>query len=177
MFSRWSHCSQTPAPPRADTADRLLQLLSVPGVAGYEAAVREAIEMLLPAGARVRADSLGNILIRTGNGNPHTLIVAPLDEPGFVVSAITSDGYLRVHQHTPTSLRLSSQFFIGQPVQIHAANGTVDRRRDGDASVHLSAFRDREDETRIKTIDESGSMSARSRVRTWRRPGFVCSTA
>ena len=37
----------------ADTADRLLQLISIPGVAGYEANVREAIEMLLPPGARV----------------------------------------------------------------------------------------------------------------------------
>ena len=43
---------------RADTADRLLQLLSVPGVAGYETAVREAIEMLLPAGARVGRTTL-----------------------------------------------------------------------------------------------------------------------
>src|SRR4029453_237274 len=110
--------------------------------------------MLLPAGARVRADNLGNILIRTGNGNPHTLIVAPLDEPGFVVSAITSDGYLRVHQHTPAPLRLSSQFFIGQPVQIHVANGTVVAGVTATRSVHLSAFRHREDETRLKTIDD-----------------------
>lgn len=139
---------------RADTADRLLHLLSVPGVAGYESAVREAIEMLLPAGARVRADSLGNILIRTGNGTPHTLIVAPLDEPGFVVSAITSDGYLRVHQHTPTSLRLSSQFFIGQAVEIHAANGAAVAGVTATPSVHLSAFRDREEEARIRTIDD-----------------------
>jgi hypothetical protein len=53
----------------ADTADRLLQLVAVPGVAGYESAVREAIEMLLPAGARVRADSFGNILIRAGGAH------------------------------------------------------------------------------------------------------------
>src|SRR5262245_17433538 len=139
---------------QADTADRLLRLVSVPGVAGYESAVREAIEMLLPAGARVRADSLGNILIRTGNGSPHTLIVAPLDEPGVVVSAITDDGYLRVHQHTPTSLRLSSQFFIGQPVQIQPATGTAIPGVAATPSVHLSAFRDAQAEARVKTIDD-----------------------
>ena len=59
-------------------------LVSQPGVSGYESPVREAIEMLLPSGARVRADNIGNIVLRTGNGSPHTMIVAPLDESGLV---------------------------------------------------------------------------------------------
>ena len=68
----------------ADTAARLRHLVAQPGVSGYESPVREAIEMLLPSGARVRADNLGNIVLRTGNGSPHTMIVAPLDESGLV---------------------------------------------------------------------------------------------
>ena len=79
----------SPLPAHADTGSRLLRLLSIPGVSGYEHAVREAIELSLPPGARVRADSLGNIVLRVSPGTPHTLVVAPLDEGGLVVSAIT----------------------------------------------------------------------------------------
>jgi putative aminopeptidase len=140
---------------RADTAARLLELLSISGVSGYEAPVREGIEMLLPIGARVRADNLGNIVIRTGNGLPHTLIVAPLDESGLVVSAITDDGYLRVHRHTTTpSARLATQYVIGQPIQVRTASGAVVAGVTATPSAHLRGMRDPDDEARIKTIDD-----------------------
>jgi hypothetical protein len=61
-----------------DTAGRLAGLIPVPGVAGFEATVRETIETLPPAGARVQADNLGNITLRPDNGTPDTVIVAPL---------------------------------------------------------------------------------------------------
>ena len=144
-----------PTDASADTADRLLQLIAVPGVAGYEAQVREAIEMLLPPSARVRADNLGNIVIRTGNGAPHTLIVAPLDESGFVISAITDEGYLRVHRHTTApGPRLATQYFVGQPIAIRRATGTFVPGVAATPSAHLRAFRDPDDEARIKTIDD-----------------------
>ena len=113
-----------PAAAQADTAARLRHLIAQPGVSGYETAVREAVETMLPAGARVRADTIGNIVLRTGNGPPHTMIVAPLDESGFVISAITDDGYLRVHRHTTApAAQLGTQFFVGQPVHVVTANG------------------------------------------------------
>src|SRR5688500_7601762 len=111
--------------------------------------------MLLPTSARVRADNLGNIVLRTGNGAPHTLIVAPLDESGFVVSAITDYGYLRVHRHTtaPTA-RLATQYFIGQPIHVRTARGTLVPGVIATPSTHLRAMRDPQDEGRIKTIDD-----------------------
>jgi putative aminopeptidase FrvX len=144
-----------PAQASADTVDRLLQLVSIPGVAGYEAQVREAIEMLLPPSARVRADNLGNIVIRTGNGAPHTLIVAPLDESGLVISAITDVGYLRVHRHTAApGFRLAAQYLVGQPIQIRTATGAMVPGVTATPSAHLRAFRDPVDEARIKTVDD-----------------------
>jgi len=144
-----------PAPTFADTAARLLQLVSIPGLAGYETHVREAIEMLLPTNARVRADNLGNIVMRTGSGSPHTLIVAPLDESGLVVSAITDDGYLRVHRHTTApAARLGTQFWIGQPILIRTATGTLVPGVTATPSAHLRAMRDAQVEQRIKTIDD-----------------------
>jgi putative aminopeptidase FrvX len=143
------------SPAYADTAQRLQQLIEVPGVSGYESAVREAVEMLLPTGARVRADNLGNIILRTGNGTPHTLIVAPLDEPGFVVSAITDDGYLRVHRPgAGPGVRLWTQFFVGQPVYVLTPTGRRVAGVTATPSSHLRAFHDAAAESRIKSIDD-----------------------
>ena len=144
-----------PLPAHADTGSRLLRLLSIPGVSGYEHAVREAIELSLPPGARVRADSMGNIVLRVSPGTPHTLVVAPLDEGGLVVSAITADGYLRAHRHTSApGPRISTQYLIGQPVEIRTATGQIVPGVTATPSTHLRGFRDTPDETRIKGLDE-----------------------
>ena len=143
------------SPATAQTADRLHRLISVPGVSGYEQQVREAIEVLLPSGARVRADNLGNIVLRTGNGAPHTLIVAPLDEPGFVVSAITDDGYLRVHRPGPgMTIRLGAQLFIGQPIDVRTASGRSVPGVTATPSSHLRGLTDPANDARIKSIDD-----------------------
>jgi putative aminopeptidase len=145
----------SPAPAAAETSRRLLHLINVPGVAGYEAQVREAIEMLLPTSARVRADNLGNIVLRTGNGSPHTLIVAPLDENGFVVSAVTDEGYLRVHRHTAgPAARIATQMFVGQPVFVRTASGRLVPGVTATPSSHLRGLRDPVDDARIKTVDD-----------------------
>jgi putative aminopeptidase FrvX len=43
-----------------------------------------------------KTDEIGNVWVTAGSGSPQRLIVAPVDEPGYVVSEITEDGYLRV---------------------------------------------------------------------------------
>ncbi|MEZ5285646.1 MAG: hypothetical protein R2712_12740 [Vicinamibacterales bacterium] len=144
------------SPAAADPAARLLQLASIPGTAGHEAAVREAIEMALPASARVRADNLGTMtILRRGSAGPHLLIVAPLDEPGLLVSAITNDGYLRVHRHTPAPAHpLGAQFLVGQPVLVRTASGRVVPGVTATPSTHLNGFRPQEERTRIQTLDD-----------------------
>ena len=142
-------------PAAADTRQNLSQLIDIPAVSGYEAKVREAIEMLLPTSARVRADNLGNIVLRTGKGSPHTLIVAPLDEAGFVVSAITDDGYLRVHRPgAGPAVRLAAQFYVGQPIHVLTATGTRVPGVTATPSSHLRGLHDAASESRIKTIDD-----------------------
>ena len=145
-----------PMPALADPAGRLLQLASIPGTAGHEAAVREAIEMALPASARVRADNLGSMTIaRRGNAGPHLLIVAPLDEPGLLVSDVQDDGYLRVHRHTPgPAFALAAQFLVGQPVLIRASDGRFVPGVTATPSTHLSGFRSADDRARVQTLDD-----------------------
>ena len=68
-----------------------------PAVSGYEqqltGEIRNSIKGFSP-----QTDNLGNVYVTLGSGAPHRLIVAPIDQPGDVVSAITSDGYLRVQR-------------------------------------------------------------------------------
>ena len=68
-----------------------------PAVSGHEqqlaGEIRSAIKGFSP-----KTDNLGNVYITLGSGAPHRLVVTPIDQPGYVVSEITSDGYLRVQR-------------------------------------------------------------------------------
>ncbi|MGE0040684.1 MAG: M20/M25/M40 family metallo-hydrolase [Vicinamibacterales bacterium] len=142
-------------PAAADTSDRLLQLMGASGVSGYETDVRDLVEMQLPLWARVRADNLGNIVLRIGNGGPHTLVVAPLDEGGLVVSAITEDGYLRVHRHTSApGFALATQYLVGQPIRIRTSSGTMVNGVTATPSTHLSRFSPAGEVRRVKDLDD-----------------------
>src|ERR1700685_71384 len=73
--------------------ERLDELVDTPRVSGYAKQlahnIRASLKRLQPA-----TDNLGDVVITIGSGAPHRLIVAPIDEPGFVVSEITPDRYL-----------------------------------------------------------------------------------
>lgn len=76
----------------------LIALMQVPGLAGHEDRVREAIRKRLPLPART--DRLGN-LIATIEGDadaPSVMVFAHMDQLGFVVRAIDADGLIRVHR-------------------------------------------------------------------------------
>jgi len=66
-------------------------------VSGHEerlgAAIRERVKELGP-----KTDNLGNVYVTMGSGAPHKLIAVAMDEPGYVVSGITEEGYLRVQR-------------------------------------------------------------------------------
>src|SRR5205823_269324 len=73
-----------------------------------------------------RFDNLGNLIIRLGKGSPSRLLVAPVDEFGYVVSEIRADGFIRVQlvQSAPPT-PLFHQFHEGQPIFITTERGTV----------------------------------------------------
>lgn len=79
--------------PLADTA----QLAEIPAVAGYEqelaSRIREQLNALAP-----KMDNIGNVYVTVGSGAPHRLLVTAIDEPGYVVSGITANGFLRVQR-------------------------------------------------------------------------------
>lgn len=69
----------------------------IPAVSGYEQALIEEIRSQL-RGLSPKTDNLGNLWVSFGSASPHRLLVTPVDEPGYVVSDITPDGFLRVQR-------------------------------------------------------------------------------
>src|SRR6185312_6021517 len=101
---------------------------------GREQDATAIIERALPGWQR---DALGNLVLRRGSGSPRRVVACALDEPGFVVSGITADGYLRLHD--PAGLPrhpLWTQFHEGQRIIVHTRHGEVPGVI-GVRSVHL----------------------------------------
>ena len=89
-----------------------------------------------------RTDNVGNLIITFGTGHPLRLIVAPVDEPGYVVSGITEDGYLRV-QRVPQSAPnpVFDSLHFAQPVVIATREGKTVPGVFAGLSVHLQPGR------------------------------------
>ena len=77
--------------------DRLLEICALDGTSGDEGAVRDYIKSSIHAD-KVITDNLGNLLVfKKGRKTPKNRIMfaAHMDEVGFMVTDITSDGFLR----------------------------------------------------------------------------------
>jgi putative aminopeptidase FrvX len=134
--------------------DLVARLVSIPGVAGYEEAVREEIAARLPSWVEAETDSLGNLVTTIGSGAPHTVLVAPLDERGYVISDITDEGYLRLYRGTGAEYPLFDQYHYGQPMMIQAASGDRVAAVSATVSTHLAGDGPAADRARIRGIDD-----------------------
>jgi len=95
---------------------------------------KEAVPPMFPSGdmdpslraqlpADTHYDSFGNAWVTRGSGSPRVLYVARRDLPGYVVSSITPEGYLRLQRiGTPLS-PLFDQFMVGQRVLVYTSWG------------------------------------------------------
>jgi putative aminopeptidase len=119
----------------------LREFIETPAVPGYEEELAGKISSKLRAFSP-KVDSLSNVVVTVGQGSPHRLVVAPLDEPGFVVSGITPEGFLTL-QRLPQggNLPLFNELYSAQPVKIGTArNRWIDGAVAG-LSVHLQPQR------------------------------------
>ncbi len=116
-------------------------LVETPAVSGREGPLVRWLTRRL-ASWHAEADAAGNVVLVLGHGQPQRLLVAAVDEPGYVVSALTPDGYLRLQrlpQNPPH--RLFDQLLSAAPVDVVLPNG---RRLTGvvaGPSVHLQPGR------------------------------------
>lgn len=72
-----------------------------------------------------RSDVFGNLTTRVGSGTPRRVVACAMDIPGFVVSQITDDGFVRLHRAGVPAHPLFDQFHEAQQVHIHTARGDV----------------------------------------------------
>ncbi len=131
-------CFLIPLGASAQTPQVDLQVfVGIPAVSGYEqdlaGRIRDELKALSP-----KTDNLGNVYVTLGSGSPHRLLVASLDEPGYIVSAITADGYLRVQRLPQTAPHpLFDLLHSAQPVWVMTRSGKKIPGVVAGLSVHL----------------------------------------
>ncbi len=126
-------------------ADALRELVETPAVSGYEQSVGKKIVARLkamPQKYETKTDNMGNITVTVGSGEPKRLVVAPIDEPGFVVSGITPEGYLTL-QRLPQggNLPLFNELYAAQPMKIQTPKGEWISGAMTGVSIHLQPQR------------------------------------
>lgn len=119
----------------------LTELCSIDGVSGDEGRVAEYIrDTLSPAGIEVRVDRLGNAAVfRQGKDHSVTrMIDAHMDEVGFIVTSVTSEGCLKL---APVG-GFDSRIVPGKKIRVRGKKGVIPGVV-GICPVHLSKGSDK----------------------------------
>src|SRR5579884_1604831 len=127
--------------PASDLRKDIKDFVETPAIPGYEGDLAGKIADRLHT-YNPKIDELGDVVLTMGNGAPHRLMVAPMDEPGYVVSEITRDGYLRL-QRLPQggALPRFNELYAAQPVKIQNTQGKWIDGVVAGLSVHLQPAR------------------------------------
>jgi putative aminopeptidase len=116
----------------------LQKFVEAPAISGYENLLAAEIRAKIAA-RNPKVDNLGDIIVTIGSGAPHRLVVTSIDEPGFVVSGITDDGYLQVQRLPQSGLPpIFNELYSAQPVRIGTSVGKWIDGVVAGLSVHLS---------------------------------------
>ncbi|HEX4605243.1 MAG TPA: M20/M25/M40 family metallo-hydrolase [Candidatus Angelobacter sp.] len=145
VIAAWPGNAQTNLPGTQSISGVLAELVQTPAVSGYEQTVGKIISARLQAMPRhynPKTDNLGNVTVTLGSGSPTRLLVAPIDEPGFVVSGITPEGYLTL-QRLPQggNLPLFNELYAAQPVKLQTPKGAWINGAMSGVSIHLQPQR------------------------------------
>ena len=100
--------------------EALKEFSETSSVTGREENSSEYLKSFLK-NSNLKEDKLGNLILEIGSGLPKTLITVPIDEPGYVISEIKPNGYMRF---TPVGFgrvgQLYDQFMQGHEVKINS---------------------------------------------------------
>ncbi len=131
----------------------LEQLAARPGVSGYETRVTAWLSERLKV-HNPQVDNLGNVTVTLGSGAPHRLLVTHIDEPGYVVSAITPDGFLRVQRLPQAGVNpWFDLLHSAQPVEILTRSGKLVPGVVAGLSTHLQPGRESPADRRTDHLD------------------------
>lgn len=99
--------------------EMLMDLVKIPGISGFEDAVRTYVLDHIPTEFSTTVDPMGNVIATIGSGTPRLLFMAHMDEIGFLTTGITTDGYIRF-QKIGT---IDDAILPGTAVVVHGTNG------------------------------------------------------
>jgi putative aminopeptidase len=141
-----ANAQTTAAPAKPGYASHdLRELVAIPSVSGHEDQLAGEIRGRIAASRfalKAVTDNLGDVVVTIGSGAPQRLIVTPIDEPGFVVTGITDDGYLRLQRLAQSSLpSIFNELYSAQPVKVGTTNGKWIDGVVAGLSVHLQTGR------------------------------------
>jgi putative aminopeptidase FrvX len=120
-FAREANAQETRSDASPDVLDVVASWIALDVTAGREALAGPALGAL-----GFRAGPLGSYIVRHGQGSPRRVVACALDHGGYVVSGITGDGYLRLHNPSTGRVHpLWDQFHEGQRVRVRTARGYV----------------------------------------------------
>jgi putative aminopeptidase FrvX len=106
-----------------DNASALRDWIALDAPPGWEHLATDSIMRAMPGWKR---DALGNLILRKGSGSPRRVVACALDRPGFAVTEITDDGYLRLREAGAGRQHpLWVQFHEGQRIRILTRAGAV----------------------------------------------------
>ena len=113
----------TPAQNGPDAATAIRTWLALDAPPGRE---HLATDELLRSAPNWKRDALGNVIVREGSGSPRRVVACSLDRPGFAVTEITDDGYLRMREiGAGRQHQLWVQFHEGQRIRVLTRKGSV----------------------------------------------------
>lgn len=102
--------------------DAIASWVPVDAATGYETRTAPALASALGW----TADQWGNVVTTVGAGAPHHIVACALDRPGYAITQIRDDGYLRLHRIGRGSRHsLWDQQFEAQHVRVMTATGPV----------------------------------------------------
>ena len=105
----------------AEAQSVVAPLIESYGVSGAEGPVRSIVQRLLPSWVKTATDTAGNLWVRVGQGDAPVVIVAHMDEIGFRVDSILSDGSLALR----TRGGFFGSLFEAKPALIHGDRGDI----------------------------------------------------
>lgn len=153
-LATFSHTAAAQTPNAAGDDDALARTLAswiaLPVAPGRDVALAARLTRELPGWT---ADARGNLTRRTGSGAPRRVVACALDVPQYVVSAITPDGYLRVHRAGNASPQhpLWDQFHEAQRIKVLTRSG----ERAGVVAVANGHFaRQHRNDTTVTWVDQ-----------------------
>ncbi|MFL5560056.1 MAG: M20/M25/M40 family metallo-hydrolase [Gemmatimonadaceae bacterium] len=111
----------TAASSRDDILDAVASWIALDVTPGREALAAPQLEAI-----GFQRAPLDGFMVRRGKGSPRRVVACALDQAGYVVSAITDDGFLRLHYSgNARRTALWDQFHEGQRIRVRTARGTV----------------------------------------------------